>query len=54
MATSSGASGINNDSEKYSVTIRVDREDGPALEGFCQPYNGVKALLWTRLRIPAD
>ncbi|AHW28082.1 tail protein [Salmonella enterica subsp. enterica serovar Abony str. 0014] len=41
------ASGINNDLKKYSVTIRVDREDGPALEGFLSQHNGVKAFLWT-------
>lgn len=28
-------------------TIRVDREDGPALEGFLSQHNGVKAFLWT-------
>lgn len=27
--------------------IRVDREDGPALEGFLSQHNGVKAFLWT-------
>ncbi|ENZ9960161.1 phage tail protein, partial [Salmonella enterica] len=41
------ASGINNDLKKYSVTIRVDREDSPALEGFLSQHNGVKAFLWT-------
>ncbi|EBM5321600.1 phage tail protein, partial [Salmonella enterica] len=41
------ASGINNDLKKYSVTIRVDREDGPELEGFLSQHNGVKAFLWT-------
>ncbi|HAG0206993.1 TPA: phage tail protein, partial [Salmonella enterica] len=41
------ASGINNDLKKYSVTIRVDREDGPPLEGFLSQHNGVKAFLWT-------
>ncbi|EEO7835210.1 phage tail protein [Salmonella enterica] len=41
------ASGINNDLKRYSVTIRVDRGDGPALEGFLSQHNGVKAFLWT-------
>lgn len=41
------ASGINNDLKRYGVTIRVDREDGPELEGFLSQHNGVKAFLWT-------
>lgn len=41
------AAGINNDLKKYSVTIRVNREDGPVLEGFLSQHNGVKAFLWT-------
>lgn len=30
-----------------TMGIRVDREDGPALEGFLSQHNGVKAFLWT-------
>ncbi|EAA9125985.1 phage tail protein [Salmonella enterica] len=41
------ATGINNNLKKYSVTIRVDREDGLLLEGFLSQHNGVKAFLWT-------
>lgn len=41
------AFGINNDLKKYSVTIRVDREDSPALEVFLSQHNSVKAFLWT-------
>lgn len=33
--------------EENNGGIRVDREDGPALEGFLSQHNGVKAFLWT-------
>lgn len=39
--------GLNNNLKKYSVTVRVSREDAQQVEAFLSWHGGVKSFLWT-------
>lgn len=41
------ASGLNNNLEKYNITVRVKREELRYLRDFLNRHGGVNAFLWT-------
>lgn len=40
------ASGLNNQLDKYSITVRVKREEARYLRDFLERHGGVKAFMW--------